>query len=105
MVVAHPDPASWALTTTAPGPRVLRLRLTDVPGWHATIDGHPLALSPFAGVMFQARIPPGHHHIELHYWPDTFSEGLVLAGAAVAGLLVAPIIVEVRRRRQVGRST
>jgi hypothetical protein len=105
VAVTHPDPASWALTTDAPGPRVLRLRLTDVPGWHASIDGRPLALSPFAGVMLQARLPLGRHHIELHYWPDTFSVGLVLAGMSLAGLLGALVIGEVRGRRQVGRTT
>ena len=36
--VRHPDPGTWQVVT---GDHVqdLRLRLTDVPGWHATIDG------------------------------------------------------------------
>ncbi len=33
---------------TEHGPQVLRLRLTDVPGWHATLDGRPLSLARFA---------------------------------------------------------
>jgi hypothetical protein len=103
--VTHPDDASWKLTTDAPGPRVLRLRLTDVPGWHASIDGHPLALSQFSGFMLQARIPPGRHHIELHYWPDTFTVGLVLAAVAVLGLLLALVIAGVRDRGQAAPTT
>ena len=42
--VDHPSPSSWKVTTTGDNMQVLRLRLTDEPGWHATIDGRPLAL-------------------------------------------------------------
>ena len=69
--------------------QVLRLRLTDEPGWHATIDGRPLALVPYAGVMLQARNPPGNHIVELHYWPETFTAGLILAAGCVLVLMIA----------------
>jgi uncharacterized membrane protein YfhO len=69
-----------------------------VPGWHATIDGKPLSLQPFSGIMFQANIPPGRHTIELHYWPESFTIGIVLAACAAAGLLLVPVV---RRRRLV----
>jgi len=46
------------------------------PAWPSTtlerrtsIDGHPLRLLPYAGVMLQARVPPGRHTIVLTYWP------------------------------------
>ncbi len=83
------NPARWVLKTHASTATVLRLHLTDVPGWHATIDGRPLQLESFAGIMFQARIPPGRHVIELHYWPATFTVGLVLALVAALALAVA----------------
>ena len=57
--VSHPDPAAWSMEVRSTKPQVLRLRLTDVPGWHATIDGKALPLQPFAGVMLQARVPAG----------------------------------------------
>ena len=44
VTVTHPDPSSWKLRSDADGPQVLRLRLTDVPGWHASIDGRPVPL-------------------------------------------------------------
>jgi uncharacterized membrane protein YfhO len=99
--VSYPDPASWKLTTTSAGPQLLRLRLTDVAGWHASIDGKPLGLERFSGIMLQARIPPGSHVVELHYWPETFTVGLVCAAGAVAGLVVG-VVFGWRRRRATG---
>jgi hypothetical protein len=99
VAVTHPNPASWRVVTRGSQPQVLRLRLTDEPGWHATLDGRPLALDRYAGVMLQARIPAGRHLVELHYWPDLFTVGLVVAGLALvtlAALLVGAALV--RRR-------
>ena len=86
--VSYPDPASWRVVTKAGGSQLLRLRLTDVAGWHASIDGKPLALERFGGIMLQARIPPGSHVVELHYWPETFTVGLVCAAAERDGAVV-----------------
>ncbi len=98
--VTHPNPASWKLVTDAHSRQVLRLRLSDVPGWHASIDGRPVPLERFAGVMLQLEVPPGHHLVELNYWPARFTEGLVLALCAVVGLLAAFTVGWVRGRRR-----
>ena len=100
VAVHHPDPGTWSIVTDLTTPQVLRLRITDVPGWHATIDGRPLALQPFSRVMLQARIPPGRHTVVVRYWPTAFTVGLVLAGISVAGLAVALLSDIVRRRRK-----
>jgi hypothetical protein len=97
VAVSHPGPASWRLRTDAPGPRVLRIHLTDVPGWHASIDGRPLPLTRFDGAMLEADVPAGHHTVELHYWPTAFSVGIVLAVLSVLGL-AAGVLVDRRRR-------
>jgi len=102
--VTQPGPGSWKLVTDARTPQVLRLRLADVPGWHATIDGRPLRLDRFSGVMLQARVPSGRHLIELHYWPTAFSVGLVLAGSSGAALLAVGVVAETRRRRRLARA-
>jgi hypothetical protein len=99
VTVHHPNPATWKLVTDAPTPQVLRLRVTDVPGWHATIDGRPLDLQQFSGFMLQARIPPGRHSITIDYWPTAFSLGLALAACSFAGLSIANIMAWRRRRR------
>ena len=96
VTVDHPGPATWRIVTRARREDVLRLRLTDVPGWHATLDGRPLVLVRYAGVMLQARVPPGHHTVELRYRPATFTLGLVLAAAALVGLVGAAIIGRLR---------
>lgn len=87
--VREPNPAEWRIVTKAKVAEALRLRLTNLPGWSATIDGKPLKLHGFTKVMLQARIPPGRHLIELRYWPQQFSIGLILALCAVVGLALA----------------
>jgi hypothetical protein len=96
LTVQMSNPRTWNLTTNATTPQVLRLRLTDVPGWHATIDGRPLRLETFFGFMLQARIPRGRHQIELTYWPVAFTAGLVIALLAVL-LLAGALLVDHRR--------
>ncbi len=97
--VTHRDPASWKMVTSSATPGVLRLRLTDLPGWHASIDKRPLDLRRFSGVMLQARIPAGRHTIVLTYWPRTFTTGIVLAACSAAGLAVALFVGRRGRRR------
>jgi hypothetical protein len=76
-------PSGVQVVTHSSSATVLRLRLASFPGWRATIDGKPLSLSPYLSMMLEARIPPGTHRIELHYWPTDFSEGIALAALAV----------------------
>ncbi len=97
VTVTHPKPSTWKLTTNASTPQVLRLRLTDFPGWKASIDGRPLGVVRFAGVMLQARIPPGRHTIELTYWPTNFTLGIILAMLGVLGLSIAMVLAAFRR--------
>jgi hypothetical protein len=104
VAVDRPSPSELRITTSNPRDQVLRLRLTDEPGWHATIDGRPLQLEPFAGVMLQARIPGGHHVIQLHYWPTLFTVGLITAAVCVLFLFLLIVISALHRRRNAARS-
>jgi hypothetical protein len=97
--VAHPSPNTWSMVTTTTTPSVLRLRLSDVPGWQATVDGKPVGLRRFAGVMLELRVPAGRHHVELRYWPTTFTIGIVLAACSVIGLAAILILSRIRSRR------
>jgi hypothetical protein len=100
--VTHPDPASWRVVVDSPTAAVVRLRLTNVPGWQATVDGKPVALHPWAsGSMLEVQVPPGRHVVEVHYWPSAFSAGIAVGAAVAAGLVVTGIgtFVVGRRRR------
>jgi hypothetical protein len=97
--VSNPGPATWRIVTDSKSRQVLRLRLTDVPGWHGSIDGRPLKLQTFSDVMLQARIPPGRHTVELHYWPTSFTIGIVLAACSSVGLAGALLVAWIRDRR------
>ena len=102
VAVSYPSPTSWKVVTHADAPQVLRLRLTDVPGWHASIDGKPLVLTRFNRVMLQAKIPAGTHTIELHYWPSAFTAGIAIAVVTVIGLVLLLVLgrrVKERRSR------
>jgi uncharacterized membrane protein YfhO len=78
----------------------LHLHITNVPGWHAKIDGRPLALESSSSFGFSASVPAGTHHIELRYWPSTFSVGLVLALIAFVGIASALVVETWRRARR-----
>jgi hypothetical protein len=97
--VAHPSPGTWKMVTDGGSRSVLRLRLTNVPGWRATIDGSPVDVSSFARLMLQVRVSPGRHVIELRYWPKTLSIGIVLALCTALGLVVLLILAWIRSRR------
>jgi hypothetical protein len=104
VAVDHPTPSTVKITTSNPRDQVLRLRLTDEPGWHATIDGRPLALEPFADVMLQARIPAGRHVIQLRYWPTLFTVGLITAAVCVLLLILLIVTSALHRRHRAARS-
>jgi len=98
VAVSYPGPSEWRIVTKTTEPELLELRLTDVPGWHASLDGKPLGLERFSGIMLQAHIPAGSHVVELRYWPESFTVGLACAAASAAGLALA-VAVGWRRRR------
>ena len=76
------------MATQSPKPTLLRMRLLNVPGWRATIDGQVVSTAPFAGVMLQVKVPAGDHTVVLTYWPKAFSVGLLLTVVAVGALMI-----------------
>ncbi len=99
-----PAPGEYDVVTSSSAAGTLTARVTDVPGWHATIDGKPVSLEPTGGVMWSLHVPAGSHRVRLWYWPERLTQGLVMAGGGVV-LLVAWFVgtVVVRRRRKRSR--
>ncbi|MHB1988021.1 MAG: YfhO family protein [Acidimicrobiales bacterium] len=77
----------------------LLIRVTDVPGWHATINGRPVELARADKVMMSLPVPAGSNEIRLWYWPTRLTEGLGAAGLGVV-VLVAWAVLSWRRRRR-----
>ena len=95
---SQPDPSAWRIDVTAARPSRLELRITDVPGWRALIDGRPLRLTSLDDVMLQAVVPSGHHVVTLRYWPTALSRGLLLAASAALLFLVSAVVAALRTR-------
>ena len=63
------------------------MRVTDYPGWHASIDGRALSLSLYEGLMLQAAVPVGRYVVHLWYLPKRLVIGTLLALAVIVALL------------------
>lgn len=99
--VTHPGPASWRLHVDVSSARLLRLRLTAVPGWSATVDGRPLRLSTWAGgAMLEARLPAGSHTVDLEYRPVLFTVGIWICAAVVAAFVILVAFLTTTRNRR-----
>jgi hypothetical protein len=96
--VEHPVTSSWSFTIDAAAPSQLVLRVTDYPGWHATIDGRALPLSLYKGVMMKAPVPAGRYLVHVWYMPKRLVIGTWLALAALAALFAWAAWPLVRRR-------
>ena len=95
--VAQPFAGTYDLAVHDAGPVTLVARVTDVPGWHASIDGKAAVLRPFDGIMQSLAVPDGTHEIRMWYEPGTLLDGGLVAVAGALGLVVFGCVV-VRRR-------
>jgi hypothetical protein len=104
--VSYPGNATYRLRVHVDVPQCLTIRITDVPGWQATVDGHPLALERTDGSLLSALVPKGATNIVLTYRPALLEIGCVGAIAALvvpAGSTAIGGLVHRRRRRRPNR--
>lgn len=94
--ISSNNPAQMTLTTESSQPGELRVRVTDIPGWHATIDGRSVPLQRSSVYGLELRVPAGTQRVELKYWPLPFTVGILIAALAV--LVLALLLVWQRRR-------
>jgi hypothetical protein len=98
--ITHAVTSSWAFAINASSPSHLVIRVTDFSGWHASINGHPLALSAYEGFMMEAAVPAGHYVIHLWYLPERLVIGAWLALGTFVMLLAWAIWPMLWRRRR-----
>lgn len=86
--VAGRSPGFWAVDFDAPKPGTLVTAETWDPGWSATLNGKPVAVTPYRDILLGVAVSPGPGRVELRYRPDGFALGAVLSllGLAVVGL-------------------
>jgi hypothetical protein len=85
--VDQSDPSVIRSTIESSRASMVYIHVTDFPGWHATLDGRPLALHAWGGTMMAASVPAGTHRLVLTYEPSLFVPGEWLALAALVGLI------------------
>jgi hypothetical protein len=89
---------AFSMTTDAPRRSMVVLKVTALPGWHAALDGRPLALHTYDQVMESAVVPPGRHHLTLTYWPRRLSLGLAASLLALVALALGGLVPGARAR-------
>jgi len=58
------------------------------PGWSATIDGRPALIKPVNGLFRGVVVPGGEHEVIFIFEPTGWREGLLLAMAGAALLML-----------------
>lgn len=96
---SQPNPTTWSIHVAALRPSMLELRISNVPGWQAEINGRPLQLKPFDSAMLEVKVPKGHYVVTLKYWPKALSLGIALATTTVFLFVCALIFAVIRARR------
>jgi hypothetical protein len=71
---------------------------TYYPGWHATVDGHPVRIDRVDYLLRGVPVPAGTHRVEFVYDPASFRVGW-LVSLVVLLILMAAVVLGVRRRR------
>jgi hypothetical protein len=97
--ISSSNPARLTLVTRSSEPGQLRVRVTNIPGWRATIDGRSVPLQTSSVYGLELRVPAGTHRVELKYWPFLFTVGIFIAALAVLVLAMLSVWQWYRCRR------
>ena len=101
--VTRYDPGHITITLSEPAPAGSALVVSEnyYPGWTATVDGKPAPTGRVNFVLIGVELPAGARQVELRFAsaPYETGEGVTLASAGLAMLLIAGGAVADRRRR------
>ncbi|MCL4434806.1 MAG: YfhO family protein [Actinobacteria bacterium] len=82
----------------------LLARITDVPGWHASVNGHAVPVERAAGTMLAIPLPAGKDTVDLTYWPAALTAGIIAAILAIM-VIVTLVIIGIRSYRSKSSQT
>jgi hypothetical protein len=73
------------------GPGRLVLSEVAYPGWQARVDGDPVAVETYAGVLRSVELAPGEHEVVFSFMPSSLYWGIAIGALALLGLLVLKV--------------
>jgi hypothetical protein len=73
------------------GPGRLVLSEVAYPGWQARVDGDPVAVETYAGVLRSVELAPGEHEVVFSFMPSSLYGGIAIGALALLGLLVLKV--------------
>jgi hypothetical protein len=110
---AHTSPGKADITIYTPGhirlqisasrPALLVVAESWYPGWRATLDGKPVDLLRANYLSQGVVVPAGEHTVDLHYVPDTVTNGAWIS--ALAALAIALLFLIALRARPKQKSS
>ena len=69
-------------------------------GWHFTVDGEPVEMTPLQDSFIGVMVSPGEHEIVLKYVPEGLASGILLCLGGLGILLIALAIALILRSRK-----
>jgi hypothetical protein len=79
--------AAVEIQTEADDRRLLVLTDLYYPGWHATLDGNPVAIFRADHAFRAVPVPAGNHVVRFEYRPASFRVGLLISFGTLTALL------------------
>ncbi len=77
------EPQRMTLDIDARQPVLVGTSVTAWPGWKLAVDGTKTPILSYNHGFLGFRVTPGRHTAVLRYWPDSFTAGLAVSGAAL----------------------
>ncbi len=97
---SHPSDTVYNLSLTAAKAGILYAKITDISGWHATVNGHSVAIDKSPGDLMEIRLPKGKDNVTFTYAPSLLNAGYWLALVAIVILAGLYILEQSVYRRQ-----
>lgn len=93
-----PNNYTYLVNVHTAKPASMIVRVTNVPGWHAIVNGKSVKLTAWHDIMQKLQVPAGTSLVKIYYWPKYFTYGVWLG---ILGFVAISIILawEVRIRR------